>query len=47
MRAGQEYTRAPKGHYPAKAKHILGLVGNMRAGALNDPAFHARMRGYG
>ena len=34
-------------HYPTKAKHILGLVRNMRSGALNDPAFHTRMRGAG
>ena len=34
-------------HYPTKAKHVLGLVRNMRSGALNDPAFHTRMRGSG
>ena len=34
-------------HYPAKARHVLGLVRDMRSGALNDPAFHTRMRGSG
>ena len=47
MRAGQEYTRTLEVHYPAKAKHVLGLVRNMRSGALNDAAFHSRMRGTG
>ncbi len=47
MRAGQEYTRTHEGHYPAKAKHVLGLIRDMRSGALNDPAFHTRMRGSG
>jgi DNA repair photolyase len=34
-------------HYPAKAKHILGLVRDMRSGALNTSTFHSRMRGSG
>ena len=34
-------------HYPTKAKHVLGLIRNMRSGALNDAAFHSRMRGSG
>ena len=47
MRAGQEYTRTHEGHYPAKAKHVLGLIRDLRSGALNDAAFHSRMRGSG
>jgi DNA repair photolyase len=34
-------------HYPDRARHVLALVRETRAGALNDPRFGSRMRGSG
>ena len=34
-------------HYPDRARHVLSLVRDTRAGALNDSAFHARFNGTG
>jgi DNA repair photolyase len=34
-------------HFPDRARHVLGLVRQSRAGALNDPRFHHRMSGQG
>ena len=34
-------------HYPERAKHVLNLVRETRAGALNDSRFHDRFVGHG
>jgi DNA repair photolyase len=34
-------------HYPLRKSHVLGLLRDMRGGALNDPCFGSRMRGKG
>ena len=34
-------------HYPDRARHVLNLVRETRAGALNDSKFHARFTGQG
>ena len=34
-------------HYPDRANHVLSLVRQMRGGALNDPSFGSRQRGFG
>jgi DNA repair photolyase len=34
-------------HYPDRADHVLSLVRQMRGGALNDPSFGSRQRGFG
>jgi len=34
-------------HYPDRAKHVLNLIRETRAGALNDPRFHDRFVGQG
>ena len=34
-------------HYPDRARHVLSLVRETRAGALNDSKFHARFTGQG
>ncbi len=34
-------------HFPDRARHVLSLVRDTRAGALNDPRFGARMGGAG
>ncbi len=34
-------------HVPERARHVLALVRETRQGRLNDPNFHARMRGSG
>ena len=34
-------------HYPDRARHVLNLVREMRAGRLNDPRFHHRFAGTG
>ncbi|MGH7068505.1 MAG: radical SAM protein, partial [Acetobacteraceae bacterium] len=34
-------------HMPDRARHVLALVRETRQGRLNDPNFHARMRGSG
>ncbi len=34
-------------HYPLRRSHVLGLLRDMRAGALNDPSFGSRMHGTG
>jgi DNA repair photolyase len=34
-------------HMPDRARHVLSLVRQTRAGRLNDPSFHGRMRGTG
>ena len=34
-------------HYPLRRRHVLSLLGQMRGGKLNDPAFNTRMRGTG
>ncbi len=34
-------------HYPDRARHVLSLVRDTRAGALNDSKFHARFTGQG
>jgi len=34
-------------HYPDRARHVLSLVRETRAGRLNDPRFHARFTGAG
>jgi DNA repair photolyase len=34
-------------HYPERAAHVLSLVRQTRAGALNDSRFHERFRGQG
>ena len=34
-------------HYPDRARHVLNLVRDTRAGALNDSTFHERFRGQG
>jgi DNA repair photolyase len=39
-----EWLRA---HYPDRAEHVLSLVRQIRGGALNDPEFGSRQRGFG
>jgi DNA repair photolyase len=34
-------------HFPDRAKHVLNLIRETRAGRLNDPRFHERQRGTG
>ena len=34
-------------HYPDRARHVLSLIRDTRAGALNDSAFHERFKGQG
>lgn len=34
-------------HYPERARHVLALIRQTRAGALNDSRFHERFRGSG
>ncbi len=34
-------------HYPERARHVLSLIRETRAGRLNEPAFHARFVGQG
>lgn len=34
-------------HFPDRAKHVLNLVRETRAGQLNDPRFHHRFSGHG
>jgi len=34
-------------HYPQRAQHVLSLIRETRAGALNDSRFHERFRGQG
>jgi DNA repair photolyase len=34
-------------HFPDRAQHVLSLIRQSRAGALNDPRFHHRMGGEG
>jgi DNA repair photolyase len=34
-------------HYPLRHSHVLGLLRDMRGGAINDPAFGSRMSGSG
>jgi DNA repair photolyase len=34
-------------HYPLRRAHVLGLLRDMRGGAINDPAFGSRMSGRG
>jgi DNA repair photolyase len=34
-------------HQPLRARHVLSLVRQCRAGRLNDPGFGSRMRGQG
>jgi DNA repair photolyase len=34
-------------HAPLRAKHVLGLIRDMRGGKLNDPNFESRFSGTG
>ena len=34
-------------HYPERARHVLNLVRETRAGQLNDPKWHSRFKGTG
>ncbi len=34
-------------HYPERARHVLSLIRDTRAGALNDSSFHVRFNGAG
>ncbi|HET6182638.1 MAG TPA: PA0069 family radical SAM protein [Acetobacteraceae bacterium] len=34
-------------HFPDRARHVLSLIRETRAGALNDPRFHHRFSGHG
>lgn len=34
-------------HYPDRARHVLSLIRQTRAGELNDPRFHHRFTGHG
>jgi DNA repair photolyase len=34
-------------HFPARAQHVLNLIRTLRAGRLNEPRFHHRMKGQG
>ena len=34
-------------HFPDRARHVLSLIRETRAGALNDSRFHDRFRGQG
>lgn len=34
-------------HFPTRAQHVLNLIRSLRAGLLNEPRFHHRMKGQG
>jgi DNA repair photolyase len=34
-------------HFPDRARHVLSLIRQTRAGELNDPRFHHRFSGHG
>ncbi len=44
---GPLFTEWLEEHYPERARHVLSLIEQMRAGRINDPRFHSRQRGEG